>query len=81
MVVGFVDEDMVLTRKEPGQGALGEVVPMLPQQVRSRSAHNKVDLDLRMPVSPWPALTGDVSNHPPVKATRDPKISQHRKKR
>ena len=81
MVVRFVDEDVILPRKEPGQRALRELVAMLTQQVRGLTAHDEVDFDLGMPVSARPGLRSHVSNHPPVKAGPDLEIDQHRKKR
>jgi hypothetical protein len=81
MVVGLVDQDVILAREEPGQRALRELVAALAQQVGRGAADDEIDLDLGMAVGARSHVPGNVSYHSPVDAVPKPEVIQHRKKR
>jgi len=77
----LVDQDVILTGKEPGQGALRKFVATLAEQVGRGAADDEVDLDLGMAVGARSHVSGHVSNHSPIDAVPKPEVIQHRKKR
>jgi hypothetical protein len=80
VVGGLVDEHMLLTREEPGQGAGRELVATFAQQIGGRAAHDQVDLELGVPVGARAQVTCRVSNHPSVDAGPKAEVLDHRKK-
>ena len=81
VVAGLVDEHVILTRKEPGQRALGELAATFTQQVGGGASDDEVDLELGMSMSARSYVSSHMSNHPPFKAVPKPEIIDHRKKR
>jgi hypothetical protein len=81
MVGGLVDEYVLLAGKEPGEGAGGEFVPTLAQQVGGPAPHHQVELQLGVAVGAGAQVAGRVSNHPSIDASPKAQILDHRKKR
>jgi len=81
VVVGLVDQDVVLTGKEPGKRARCEGIAPVAEQVRGPAADDEVDLQLGMAMGLGSNVTGPVPRHASVKANPNPDIINHRNKR
>lgn len=82
LVVGrLIDQDMILTWKEPGQRAGRELVATFAEQVGGGATHDEVDLDLGMTMDVRSSVAGRVSNRPPIQTGPYLEFLDHRKKR
>jgi ectoine hydroxylase-related dioxygenase (phytanoyl-CoA dioxygenase family) len=82
LVVGrLVDQQVILTGKEPGQRAGRERIAPLAQQVGGGPTDHEVDLELGMAVRAGSNVADPVPDHAPVEGSPDSEVVDHRKKR
>jgi hypothetical protein len=81
MVGGLVDENVILTWKEPGERAGRELVATVAEQVGGGSAHGQVDLEFGMAMEARSCVPGGMSNDAPIKSSPKPELLDHDKKR
>ena len=81
VVGGLVNQDVILTGKQPGQRAGRELIAPITEQVGGGAADDEVDLELGMAMGAWPNVADSVPYHPSIEASPDSKIVNHRKKR
>jgi hypothetical protein len=81
MVRRFVHEHVVLTSEQPRQGARGQVVAPLVQQVGRRPAYHEVELELGVTMrARWP-VDRSVARDATLDTGAKSEILKHRKKR
>ena len=81
VVGGLVDQDVILTGKQPGQRARRECIATVAEQVGGGAADDEVELQLGMAMGAGSHVAGRVANHASIEARPDPEVVDHRKKR
>jgi hypothetical protein len=81
VVGGLVDQDVILTRKEPGQRAGRERIATVAQQVGGGAADDEVELELGMAMGAGSHVADRVPNHASIQASPNSEVVDHRKKR
>jgi hypothetical protein len=81
VVGGLVDQDVILTGKEPGQRAGRERIAPVADQVGGGAADDEVDLELGMAMGAGSNVADPVPNHASIAASPNAEIVDHRKKR
>ena len=81
VVGGLVDQDVILTRKEPGQRAGRERVAPVAEQVGGGAADDEVDLELDMAMGARSNVADPVPHHASIEASPNSEVVDHRKKR
>ena len=81
MVGRLVDQDVILTGKQPGQRAGRELIAPVAEQVGGGAAHDEVDLELGMAVGAGSNVADPVPYHASIEASPNSKVVDHRKKR
>ena len=80
MVGGLVDQEVILTGKEPGQRAGRERIATVAQQVGGGAADDEVELELGM-ARAGSHVADRVPNHASIQASPNSEVVDHRKKR
>ena len=81
VVGGLVDQDVILTGKEPGQRAGRERIAPVAEQVGGGAADDEVDLELGMAMGAGSDVADPVPNHASIEASPNSEVVDHRKKR
>jgi hypothetical protein len=81
MVGGLVDQDVVLTREEPGQRSGRQRIATVAQQVGRGAADDEVELELGVAMGTGAHVVDRVPNHASVEAGSNSEVVDHRKKR
>ena len=80
MVGGLVDQQVILTGKEPGQRAGRERNAPVAEKVGGGAADDQVDLELGVAMGAGPHVAGAVPNDASIQTSPDSEIVDHRKK-
>ena len=80
VVGGLVDQEVILTGKEPGQRAGRERIATVAQQVGGGAADDEVELELGM-ARAGSHVADRVPNHASIQASPNSEVVDHRKKR
>ena len=81
VVGGFVDQDVFLTGKQPGQRAGRERIAPVAEQVGGGAADDEVDLKLGMAMGAGSNVADSVPDHASIEASPNSEVVDHRKKR
>ena len=81
VVGGLVDQDVILTGKQPGQRARRERIAPVAEQVGGGAADDEVDLELGMAMGAGSHVADPVANHAAIESGPDSEVVDHRKKR
>ena len=81
VVGGLVDQDVILTGKQPGHRAGRERIAPVAQQVGGVAADDEVELELGVAMGAGSDVADRVPNHASVQACPNSEIIDHRKKR
>jgi hypothetical protein len=81
VVGGLVDQDVILTGKEPGQRAGRERIAPVAEQVGAGAADDEVDLELGMAMRARPDVANPVPNGASIQGSPNSEVIDHRKKR
>ena len=81
VVGGLVDQDVILTGKEPGQRAGCERIAPVAEQVGGGAADDEVDLELGMAMGAGSNVADPVPHHASIEASPNSEVVDHRKKR
>ena len=81
MVGRLVDQDVILTGKQPGQRAGRELIAPVAEQVGGGAANDEVDLELGMAMGAWSNVADSVPYHASIEASPNSEVVDHRKKR
>ena len=81
VVGGLLDQDVILTGKEPGQRAARERMAPVAEQVGGGAADDEVDLELGVAMRAGANVANPVPNHASIQASPNSEVVDHRKKR
>ena len=81
VVGGLVEQDVILTGKEPGQRAGRERIAPVAEQVGGGAADHEVDLQLGMAMGAGSDVADPMPHHAPIQASLNSEVVDHRKKR
>jgi hypothetical protein len=81
VVGGLVDQEVILTRKQPGQRAGRELIAPVAEQVGGGAADDEVDLELGMAMGAGSNVANFVPYHASIEAGPDSEVVDHHKKR